>query len=239
MNTKAIKIQLLRNFHWLLAIFFALVWLSGDDWMQMHSFAGYGILAISIIFILKQFLNGQFFKCSKPSLEFKWLKSNLLLMILVSLLLAGISGILADSSGKDIWEDLHEVFANITLLVVGSHIILKFLNRFKNKTMTKQYYKQRGYNFMNNSIVKKSYDWLLTKWQNVTTLWNQNSGKNLLLRGALVTVSLIYVVLISSVFLAILPVILVSAVLLALLVKSDVTKHVDPVTINVKPETNQ
>lgn len=92
---------------------------------------------------------------------------------------------------------------------------------------------------MNNSIVKKSYDWLLTKWQNVTTLWNQNSGKNLLLRGALVTVSLIYVVLISSVFLAILPVILVSAVLLALLVKSDVTKHVDPVTINVKPETNQ
>jgi len=242
MDTKSIKIQLMKKLHWLLASFFVLVWLSGDDLMSIHQFAGYGILIVSLFFIIKKIvkriINGRLFQWAKPSISIKWLKSNLIFIILISLLLAGASGYLADSSGRDSWEDLHEVLANFTLIGVLSHIALMLMNKLKHQIITKQQLTQIGQDIMNHSFSNKSRDWLLSLWQKVTLQWNQNSGKNWLIRAAWLAVSLSYAVIVTSLFLAILPVILVSALMFALMLRSDMTKQHAPVTINVTPEAN-
>lgn len=238
MNTESIKIQLIKKLHWLLGSFFVLVWLSGDDLMSMHQFAGYGVLIISLIFILKRSFNGRLFQWNKPSIEIKWLKAHLIFIILTSLLLAGISGVLLDSSGGDSWEELHEVLANFALFGVLSHIALKLMNKLKYQLMNQQKINQIGQNIMNHSFLNKSYHWLLTRWQKVTLQWSQSSGKNGFIKIAWVAVSLMYAVIVTSLFLAILPVIFVSAVLFALMLKFNMRKQNGPVTINVTPETN-
>ncbi len=238
MDTKSIKIQLMKKIHWLLASFFVLVWLSGDDLMSVHQFAGYGILIVSLFFVIKRIIKGRLFQWVKPSISIKWLKSNLIFIILISLLLAGASGYLADSSGRDSWEDLHEVSANFTLIGVLSHIALMLMNKLKHQIITKQQLTQIGQDIMNHSFFNKSRDWLLSHWQKVTLQWNQNSGKNLLIRAVWLAVSLSYAVIVTSLFLAILPVILVSALMFALILRSDMTKQHAPVTINVTPEAN-
>lgn len=99
-------------------------------------------------------------------------------------------------------------------------------------------FKHIGQDFRNNSILNNSYHWLLTNWQKVTLQWSQSSGKNWLLRTAWVLMSIMYAVLVTSLFLAILPIIFICAVLLALMLKSNMKKRNGPVTINVTPETN-
>ncbi len=144
MDTKSIKIQLMKKLHWLLASFFVLVWLSGDNLMNVHQFAGYGILIVSLFFVIKRIINSRLFQWAKPSISIKWLKSNLIFIILISLLLAGTSGYLADNSGRDSWEDLHEVLANFTLIGVLSHIALMLMNKLKHQIITKKQLIQIG-----------------------------------------------------------------------------------------------
>ncbi|MCU7939103.1 MAG: hypothetical protein KZQ64_05955 [gamma proteobacterium symbiont of Bathyaustriella thionipta] len=131
MNTKTLTMQLLKNIHWLLVSFFAIAWLSGDDWLSLHVFSGYGILLISAVFLLKQLFTRQIFGLSKPAFNINWLKSNLVLIILPALILASITGILADSSGNDFFEEFHEISANFSLLIIAAHIALKVLKKLK------------------------------------------------------------------------------------------------------------
>lgn len=238
MKKKELNLQLKKNSHWLLVAFFTIVWLSGDDWMQMHIFAGYSILVLSIMFILKRLISGQLFKYARPSLTFKWLKSNLTLFILIFLMLAGISGLLADSSGNDFLEDFHELLANVSLLTVSTHIFLNVLHRLKTKTLTNKPILLRGYDYMNHSTFKKHYHQLLTKWQKITLIWKQSSGKNLLLRSAVISLSLAYTIILTSIFLALVPIILVAAALMTLLFKADISTQNKPIIIDTPPLSN-
>ena len=92
---------------------------------------------------------------------------------------------------------------------------------------------------MKNSIINKSYNWLTARWKMVTTGWNSSSGKHVLLRTALIILSLIYAALAAGFLLAMLPVILIAAVLAGQRIKSAINEQKEPAIINVTPETSQ
>ena len=176
MNTNSRQIA--SKLHWFLASFFVILWLSGDDWMSLHSFTGYGLLAVSTLFIIKRLLTGAFLKLSKPSFELKWQKSNLPLIMLSSLILAGLSGLLAQESGMHSMEDIHEFLANISLFLVGSHIALMLFGLLINK-QRRQHYLQTANNFINNVTINKYYHWLLTQAKNITQLGQSYFSTNM------------------------------------------------------------
>ncbi len=91
---------------------------------------------------------------------------------------------------------------------------------------------------MNQSYLYKSHLWLLNSWNKVSLEWRQRSENGWLIRAAWVTASLLSAVIVTSLFLAILPVVLVSAILMTIILKLNRVKQNAPVTINVTPERN-
>jgi cytochrome b len=148
---------LIRLFHWSLVFFFLLAFITEDDWMNLHVWAGYGV-ALLVIFRLFWGLvgtrNARFFTFVKsPRVVKKHLKSMLsrkpghylghnpvaavmVIALLASIALIAFSGmILIATEGQGplvgtvfaTWngewvEELHEFFADFTLLLIFAHV---------------------------------------------------------------------------------------------------------------------
>ncbi len=148
---------LIRIFHWSLFFFFSLAFLTEDDWMSIHSYAGYTV-ALLVIFrlvwgvigtrharflsfvtapqevvrYLKQLLCGR----AKRHIGHNPAAAAMMLVLLLSLsmtVLSGMSlyategygplaGTFISSLSDDLLEDVHELFANFTLLMVFCHV---------------------------------------------------------------------------------------------------------------------
>lgn len=163
MTSQKIKIWDLavRIFHWSLVACFFIAYLTEDDFMTVHTYAGYLIIGL-IVFRLIWGLIGSYharfshFVC-RPRIVIAYLKESIyhrekrylghnpagaamIVVLLLSLSMTTLSGLAAyaveETAGPfvDVMthvpnfiynnaKDIHEFFANFTLLLVGLHVV--------------------------------------------------------------------------------------------------------------------
>jgi len=149
---------LIRVFHWSLVFFFLLAYVTEDDWMTIHSYAGYSIAALVIFRLVWGVIGTRHARftdfITTPSNVIAYLKqlskgnarryighnpagAAMIVMLLVSLsmtVLSGVSLFATEGHGplagtflstwsEDPLEDVHEFFANFTLLLVVAHVL--------------------------------------------------------------------------------------------------------------------
>ncbi|MDH3342680.1 MAG: cytochrome b/b6 domain-containing protein [Gammaproteobacteria bacterium] len=162
-NTNQIKVwdPLVRVFHWSLASAFFIAYISEDDWLDIHVFAGYTILALITFRLIWGVIgtrHARFSDFVRPPREvLAYLKDMVsfhpkryighnpaggamvvaLLLSLLMTVLTGLSvygfeemagplaGLFANAPNfiGDVFEELHEFFANFTLFLVVFHVI--------------------------------------------------------------------------------------------------------------------
>jgi len=148
---------LVRVFHWSLVFFFLLAFVTEDDWMNLHVWAGYAasmLIGFRLLWGLIGTRNARFLTFVKsPAVVKRHLRDMLSLKpphylghnpvaavmvvaLLVSIILVAFSGIvLIASEGQgplagtlfaglngEAMEEIHEFFANFTLLLVFAHV---------------------------------------------------------------------------------------------------------------------
>lgn len=162
-NTNQIKVwdPLVRIFHWSLAAAFFIAYLTEDDWLDLHVYAGYtiaGLIAFRLLWGLIGTRHARFSDFVRPPSEvFAYLKDMItfhpkryighnpaggamvvaLLLSLVITVLTGLSVYGAEEMAGplaglfayapkflgDVFEELHEFFANFTLFLVVFHVV--------------------------------------------------------------------------------------------------------------------
>jgi cytochrome b len=151
---------LVRFFHWSLASAFLIAFITEDDFMTVHSWAGYLILSLLLVRLVWGFIGTRHARFSdfvyRPVTIKAFLKDTLrlrakryighnpaggamVIMLMLSLLVTATSGMLlfgaAEQSGPlaqwfvqsgaawaDPLEEVHEFFANFTMLLVVIHV---------------------------------------------------------------------------------------------------------------------
>ncbi|MGZ8935364.1 MAG: cytochrome b/b6 domain-containing protein [Methylobacter sp.] len=147
----------LRLFHWLLVAGFFIAYLTEDDFLTLHVWAGYLVFSLLVFRLIWGFTGNEYARFSNficnpvrsagyikdvVSLKAKrYLGHNpagaaMIILLLLSLLLTSVTGFAvygADqgagplagigSDNEKFWEEIHEFFANFTLLLVFVHIL--------------------------------------------------------------------------------------------------------------------
>ena len=132
-----------RVFHWSLVLSYALAWATGDERAWLHERAGYFILVLIGLRAIWGLVGTRHARFGdfvfRPSRTLDYLKSLMtgnarrylghnpaggwmVIVLLIGLLGTGVSGVLIDGAGKETWEEIHEGFANFTLLLVVIHV---------------------------------------------------------------------------------------------------------------------
>ncbi|MDD5273027.1 MAG: cytochrome b/b6 domain-containing protein, partial [Methylovulum sp.] len=147
----------LRIFHWLLVMAFIVAYFTEEDWLDVHVWAGYLVLALLVFRLVWGFIGNPYarfsqFLCS-PTTSIAYIKdlvaarakrylghnpagAAMIVLLLLSLLVTTLTGLavygadqdagpLAAAIGSDneaLWEELHEFFANFTVVLVVLHI---------------------------------------------------------------------------------------------------------------------
>ena len=162
MTTEKIKVwdPLVRTFHWSLVFLFLLTYITEDDFLDLHVWAGYIIMALVTVRLIWGVVGSRYARFSdfvrSPAVVKAYLKEVLLfrakryighnpaggamvIALLLSVSLTLFSGLLiygADEfSGPlafwvggvgegtaEVFEEVHEFFANFTLLLVVLHV---------------------------------------------------------------------------------------------------------------------
>ena len=150
---------LVRLFHWMLVIAFGVAWLTEDEWMTLHSYAGYLIVALLLFRLFWGVIGPRHARFSdfvkSPSAVIGYLKDltklrakryighnpaggAMIVALLICLVMTTLTGLLAygatgsgplngmfvmsASFGSEWLEEVHEFFANFTLLLVVVHV---------------------------------------------------------------------------------------------------------------------
>jgi cytochrome b len=150
---------LVRLFHWTLVGAFALAWLTEDEWMTLHSYAGYVIAGLLAFRLLWGFVGPRYARFAdfvkSPATVVGYLKElagfrakryvghnpaggAMIVALLLALVATTLTGLLAygsvgsgplvglfvnqSSYGSEWLEEIHEFFANFTLLLVLIHL---------------------------------------------------------------------------------------------------------------------
>jgi len=151
---------LVRVFHWVLVLSFFIAYITEEDFLIIHSYAGYIVLALILIRIIWGFIGSRHARFRdfiyspkdikhfiKNTLQLKakrYLGHNpaggaMILFMIISLLITTISGLVvygaeeqagplaslfaqSHSFWGDAFEEIHEFFANFTLLLVFIHV---------------------------------------------------------------------------------------------------------------------
>ena len=160
-KAKQIKVwdPLVRIFHWCLVAAFLVAFLTADEWLDLHVYAGYTVLGLLAIRLVWGFVGTRYARFSNfvsaPGKALTYLKDLfsfrakrylghnpagglMIVVLLLSLLITSISGLAAygvEGFGplapwlnefgiwNDEWlEEIHEFFANFTLLLVAGHL---------------------------------------------------------------------------------------------------------------------
>ena len=170
MNNTHIKVwdPLVRFFHWGLVLAFIITQVTEDDFMGLHSWAGYFILTLLAIRIIWGFVGTRYARFSdfvysrQTIIQFlkdtfalrarRYIGHNpaggaMVLLLMISLLITGLTGVLvygaAEQAGPlaswfiggsqfwgEIFEELHEFFANFSLLLVFIHVLGVIIESF-------------------------------------------------------------------------------------------------------------
>ncbi|VAV94548.1 Ni,Fe-hydrogenase I cytochrome b subunit [hydrothermal vent metagenome] len=136
-----------RIFHWSLVISFVIAWITADEWDKVHEIAGYVIGGLLILRVIWGFVGSKHARFSdfiyKPTTVLAYLRDSLTrkakryighnpaggamaIALLVTLTAAIVSGIASTTNmfwGVEWMEELHELTANATLVLVFLHIV--------------------------------------------------------------------------------------------------------------------
>lgn len=158
-NLKTIKVwdPFVRIFHWSLVFFFFLAYITEDDWINIHSYAGYTVISLITFRIIWGFFGTYYARFNQFVTSFGSVKTYLkqifsgnakhyvghnpaggimIIILLISLFLitfTGMSVFATEGHGplattfisqwsEDILEEAHELFANLTVLMVIIHV---------------------------------------------------------------------------------------------------------------------
>jgi cytochrome b len=137
---------LVRIFHWSLVVGFIAAYASGDEWDLLHEVVGYGIVALLAVRILWGFIGSRHARfrnfIHRPRTVLMFLHSSIrleaprylghnpaggamVIALLVAIMCICLTGILltTDAYGHAKWlEELHEVLANGTIVLIVLHI---------------------------------------------------------------------------------------------------------------------
>lgn len=135
---------LVRGLHWSLVTCFIVAYATGEEIMSLHEVAGYAIIAIVGVRILWGFVGTRYARfddfvpgfttvrdyvkdlaAGRPAryIGHNPLGSVMILAMLAALLITSVTGILAEPRGAaEVYEELHEVFGNVTLALVVVHV---------------------------------------------------------------------------------------------------------------------
>ena len=147
----------LRIFHWLLVAGFVVAYLTEDELLTVHVWAGYLVFGLLLFRLVWGFIGNNYarfsnFLCNpiqsivyiKDLVAFKSKRyvghnpagAAMIILLLLALLMTVITGFAvygADkaagplafigSSNEKMWEEVHEFFANVTVILVIAHII--------------------------------------------------------------------------------------------------------------------
>jgi len=172
-NSSQIKVwdPFVRFFHWSLVSAFAIAYITEDDFLTIHSWAGYLILTLLGIRFIWGFVGSRYARFTDFVYSFKnimqFLKDTLgfrakrylghnpaggamVILLMLSLLMTTITGVLllgaeehagpvahwftqAEGFWSNALEEVHEFFANFTLLLVFVHIAGVLVESFIHK----------------------------------------------------------------------------------------------------------
>ncbi len=148
----------LRIFHWLLVAGFFVAYLTEDELLAIHVWAGYLVFGLLLFRLVWGFIGNDYARFSnflcRPVKSVAYIKDVLtlkanrylghnpagaamIMLLLVSLLITSITGFavygadlgagplsyMTGSSNEKLWEEVHDFFANFTLLLVFVHIL--------------------------------------------------------------------------------------------------------------------
>jgi cytochrome b len=137
----------IRIFHWSLVALFTMAFLTGDEIEWLHIWAGYAIAALIAIRILWGFIGPENAKFSSfvkgPRAVITFLRQSLhleaprslghnpaggamivaLLVLLAAICGTGVAMTTDAFWGSETLEEVHEVLANITVAMIGLHIL--------------------------------------------------------------------------------------------------------------------
>ena len=132
-----------RVFHWSLVLTYLVAWVSAEEWASLHEQAGYFILVLIGLRVVwgvigtrhaqfRDFVYGRattigYLKSLKAGTPRHYLGHNpagggMVIVLLLSLVVAGVSGILIGDTEHGLWKEIHEASVNLTLLLVVVHI---------------------------------------------------------------------------------------------------------------------
>ncbi|MBT2971752.1 MAG: cytochrome B [gamma proteobacterium symbiont of Ctena orbiculata] len=151
---------LVRLFHWTLVGAFTVAWLTEDDWMALHAYAGYVIGFLLLFRLIWGLLGTRYARFSDfvrpPSRVAGYLfdlvrlraertighnpaGGAMIVALLITLLITTFTGLLAYGAtgagpladllfsnseyGSELFEEVHEFFANFTLSLVVLHLL--------------------------------------------------------------------------------------------------------------------
>jgi cytochrome b len=142
---------IVRLFHWSLVIAFIVAWATGDELQRLHEMAGYAIVALLVIRILWGFVGSTHARFAgfvhRPSTVARFLVDTVrlrakrylghnpaggamaiaLLMMLAATTGTGIMMTTDAYWGVEWVEDVHELAANLTVVLVGLHLVGVFV----------------------------------------------------------------------------------------------------------------
>ncbi len=147
-----------RIFHWLLVAGFFIAYLTEDDLLTLHVWAGYLVTGLVVFRLVWGVIGNRYarfknFVC-RPAKSIQYVKDVLnarakrylghnpagaimIVLLLVNVLITCLTGFavyaadqsagpfvgIVSSEYEEIWEEVHEFFANFTLLLVFAHIL--------------------------------------------------------------------------------------------------------------------
>ena len=138
-----------RIFHWSLVLTFTIAWFSGDELEVLHINAGYAVLGLVLLRLVWGFVgthHARFRNFVYPPAEVKGCLRDTLRQRARRYLghnPAGGAGPLAmlagmPEAGEEMLEEVHEFFANLTVLLVVVHVIgVIFESRFHHESLIK------------------------------------------------------------------------------------------------------
>lgn len=136
-----------RLCHWLLVLFFAVAWITADEWDRLHEIAGYAIAMLVGLRVVWGLVGTRHARFSdflyEPSAVIGYLKDGvhlrakrylghnpaggaMVLALLLSLLVAAGTGVMSTMDafrGMEWVENVHEGSANLTLGLVFLHVV--------------------------------------------------------------------------------------------------------------------
>lgn len=160
-NTTKVWDPFVRFFHWTLVLSFFIAYITEEDFLTIHSFAGYIILSLLLLRIvwgligsrharfndfiysphtIKAFIKDTFSFKAKRYLGHNPAGGAMIIFMLISLLITTATGLAVygleeqagplaslftqkDSLWGEIFEEVHEFFANFTLLLIFIHVV--------------------------------------------------------------------------------------------------------------------